>query len=100
MALRHVYNVSGNISVGDVIPAYGEVLDEVNKAMHGFGFPEKIIARADTKLLEVSSDRILMPEELKKLLDTFKQRLPTIPLFKSATNLNITYGGTKDEDEN
>ena len=73
-------------------PSVGKMLDSVNEAMHGFGFPEKMSLRSPIGTTTVSSDRCLGSDELGIIRDALQKTVDeksTFKLFVGQPSLSI-----------
>lgn len=86
---RHLYQASFDIDVGAAIPSVGDVLTSVNNTMHSFGFHEKLCLMSNAKILDITSERPLLAEEIEIIVSKLREACKTNQVFKDL-RLNFT----------
>lgn len=84
--MKYQYTLHFSVETGKVLPTLGTVLDEVNKHMHNFGFPETMLLRSTCLKTVITSPEEFTPaalnvassmvlSEIKKLHPEWNARL-------------------------
>ncbi len=79
--MKYHYAVLYSFNTNKVLPSVGNVVDEVNHHMEGFGFSEKLVLRSErVRLQSFTSDIELVVEERDRIAmlcaKTFEKTFP------------------------
>lgn len=66
--MKYRYTILYSFNTNKVLPSVGNIVDEVNHHMEGFGFSEKLVLRSErVQLQELTSDIELVVEERDRI---------------------------------
>jgi hypothetical protein len=66
--MRHQYFLICRFKPRDFFGSVKEIEDSINRSMSLFGFSEKMFLETETKFVEMTTDRLLTPDEEKAIV--------------------------------